>query len=72
MTVEVREKQFTSGNHRMKLAIMVYRNGSGKVILVASFVNSTATHYGFCHDNGEKLVASGRMIGHLLSRWHLH
>ena len=36
MTCEVRERKFTSGNQSITLAIVAYRTGTGKVVLVAS------------------------------------
>ena len=65
---EVREKIFKVGNKQMRLAIHAYRNGNGKLVLVATTVHrkltmdlvTTRPRYGdLWHNDREKLREEG-------------
>ena len=65
MTCQVREKVFRANDRQIKLAVTAFRNGNGKVILVASSIHrrltmdfvTTTEHFGeLWHNDRGKLV----------------
>ena len=61
MYCEVREKEFRSNGKAIKIAIIAFRNGNGKLVLVASSMHRRLT-YDFVTTTERYLEGCGRAI----------